>query len=164
MALAVFDAGGAAPLCDILALAATILLDPLGRRPRGRRLRAGVSEKDGLHQVLSSVELALDVLFYALQAGQEEAAIDHDGIDPVARTVLDVGGHVGLVQFQMAARTGSFPSLDRSMLDDFCNRFAAPVLGEIALRPRAHAAIVEAVAAERQRAARTAPIYAHAHA
>ena len=159
VALAILDAGGAAPLCDTLALAAKILAHPSSsnrRRPRGRRLRAGVSEADGLRLVILGVHLALMVIFHALRAGREEPAISREGVDPVARTVLDAGGHVAAAQLLAAARTDNVPPSIRDQLDNLCQEFGAAVLRLLSLRPQARAAVMEANAAvERQRAAAT---------
>ena len=141
----------------MLALARTILLDPPGRRPHGRRLRAGVSEADGMHLLLRGAELALMVFYYALCAGQDDAAISRDGVDPVARAVLDAGGHVAVAQFKAVARVriAIVPAAMRSLLD-LCEPAGAAVLGLLVSRPRGRAAIMEAIAAaERQRAAAT---------
>ena len=120
MSVAIFDAGGAAPVCQLLALATRILGDPPDRRPRGRRLGtlSATREAHRLHDVLMSAEVALQMLYYALHAGlsREGAAmaIARDGIDPVARTVLDAGGHIAAAQFEAALRT---PTAGRNLLD-----------------------------------------------
>ena len=150
VALAIFDAGGAAPLCQLLALAAKMLVDPPGRRPRGRRLSTGESEADGMMLILPGVELAFNVLFYALRAGRDDSAsaLDREGVDPVARAVLDAGGHIATTQLLAAARAGgTIPAAIRNMLDRICEKIGAGVLAQLALRPRVWAATRAAEAA-----------------
>ena len=178
LALAIFDAGGARPICELLARAsssqgarilalqpgpaigrvcekpcalreslrqgqgARILADPPNRRPRGRRLKTGMSEADGLKLVLEGgVRLALFVIFYALRAGRDDPAISRGGIDPVARTVLDAGGHVAAALLQTAKRS-DVPAPIRDRLCEICKEVGEPVLGQLGLRPVARAALV----------------------
>ena len=145
VSLAVFDAGGIPPLCHILSLAARVLADPPNRRPRGRQLRATKSEAEGLVEVISCVKLALMVLDYSLDAGRDQPAIAQDGVDPVARAVLDAGGHIAVVQFQAAA--GRAPAAVRDRLGVLGENRAARVLELLDARPGARAAIAEAAAA-----------------
>ena len=93
-------------MCQMLSLAAAMLADTRGRpRPAGP-LRMAEGEADAMHQVLHGAEVALPVvaIFHALKGGRDEStqAISRDGIDPVARAVLDAGGHVALAQFELA--------------------------------------------------------------
>ena len=143
MALAIYDAGGVAPLCNLLFLVSQMLRDPPGRRPRGRRLRTvrdpAVSEalQGGImqDQLLNSAELALLVLLHALRARRDESAISRDGIDPVARAVLDAGGHIATLKFVTAVH------VSRDQLDGMCKEWAEPVVAQLASRPRAQAAM-----------------------
>ena len=156
---AMFDAGGAGPLCEIIALAARVIADPPGgRRPRGRRLTKGVSsslqqvliapynynstnpksyisgfitssesiygdKRPWVHsilciQVLMGADLALMALSHALRDRRDGPAIERDGIDPAARTVLDAGGHIATLQFlaAAAARSAGLPAPVREQL------------------------------------------------
>lgn len=144
MSLAIFDAGGAGVLCDLLLLAAKVLADPPGRRPRGRRLSLGMSEADSLKTVFASAQLVTMALYYALLAGRDDQAIDRDGIDHVARAVLDAGGYVAAAKFVTADCSGPAAILRR--MDDLCEEMTRRILEQLSLRPRALAEIESEIA------------------
>ena len=149
VSLAVFDAGGAAPMCHMLALAARILADTPGRRPRGRRMSEGMTEEAGLKNVVAGAELALGVLDFGLYGGRDDLAIAQEGLDAVARAVLDAGGPRAAMQFQVAASRVSDAIRSNHRLDYIGNGLVGNVLKELGLRPRAGAAIAEAASAQR---------------
>ena len=152
MALAIFDAGGAAPIFHLLSLAANLLADAAsGRRPRSRRLRTGASEAEAGNMLLefAGAELALMVINTALGVGREEAAIEREGIDPVARTVLDAGGHIAVAQFKKSwdeARKAPAAAAVRKDVDDplrICEPLLTAVLQQLGSRPVVRAAMAD---------------------
>ena len=144
---AIFDAGGAASLCQMLALGTTILADPPERRPRRRRLSTAFSEAMGLMEVFASVDLALMVIFHALVAKRCEPAIALEGVDPVAREVLDAGGHIAAMRLLKFAHThGGIapPGQMRDWLLNMGEQALAPVMQQLGSRPLVLAALLQA--------------------